>query len=385
MHSPTCLHESSQTPLSLLSPNYIVSVLKQTTRKHKHRSVRSICTDLRLSLWCCSLHALEISSALSCRISWNAISPGWNPLKLMDMLLREIPLGMRFYFQRFTFENTKWFSCNCVILKWKEGMGDLRTGLSSPVTKYRQVKTFIYTWNMGENRYYCSALKISSQIDLFGWNGRILFFTIWSKATITFREAPKWERLVLYLRLRCCISAATPIPICTPCFRKEKAEDVNTNEVRGGFPLVLASFMSRQWLHWRLSCPPNLSPSLWCQLAAIPRWCQPGLELKMITFFPVNLTSPPFRLDPGLPYPLHDKQAPVLVFFSSWFLRLPSVFILRALCFFLIKLTMLPLFCSLLPPRALFLITINAGAKTKPNLSLTHIVCKGAVMSEVNR
>lgn len=105
----------------------------------------------------------------------------------------------------------------------------------------------------------------------------------------------------------------------------------------------------------------------------------------MITFFPVNLTSPPFRLDPGLPYPLHDKQAPVLVFFSSWFLRLPSVFILRALCFFLIKLTMLPLFCSLLPPRALFLITINAGAKTKPNLSLTHIVCKGAVMSEVNR
>lgn len=53
--------------------------------------------------------------------------------------------------------------------------------------------------------------------------------------------------------------------------------------------------------------------------------------------------------------------------------------------FFLIKLTMLPLFCSLLPPRALFLITINVGAKTKPNLSLTHIVCKGAVMSEVNR
>lgn len=140
---PYCLHESSQTPLSLLSPNYLVSVLKQTTRRHKHWSVRSICTDLRLSSRCCSLHVLEISSATSFRISWNAISPGWNPLKLMDMLLLEIPLGMRFYFQRFTFENTEWFSCNCVILKWKEGMGDLRTGLSSPVTKYRQVKTFI--------------------------------------------------------------------------------------------------------------------------------------------------------------------------------------------------------------------------------------------------
>lgn len=50
--------------------------------------------------------------------------------------------------------------------------------------------------------------------------------------------------------------------------------------------------------------------------------------------------------------------------------------------FFLIKLAMPHLFCSLLLPRALFLITINVGDKTKPNLSPAHIVCKGAVLSE---
>jgi len=47
--------------------------------------------------------------------------------------------------------------------------------------------------------------------------------------------------------------------------------------------------------------------------------------------------------------------------------------------FLLIKLTMPQLFCSLSLLRALFLIAINAGAKTKQNLSLARIVCKKAV------
>lgn len=95
-------------------------------------------TGLRLSLQCCSLHLLEINSAKTSRTSWNVISLGWNLLKLMDMLLLEIPVGLSSSAKVLRTPNYL-----AVILNWRQGMDDLRTGLSSPGTNYWQVKTSI--------------------------------------------------------------------------------------------------------------------------------------------------------------------------------------------------------------------------------------------------
>lgn len=168
-----------QTPLSSLSPNLSIKALKQTSGKHKHRSARKHLPS-QLQGWITALESSPFRGQLS-RDFQNKLEcyfPWGNPLKPMEGLLLEIPVGLKFYFQCLSFENIKWFSCSCVILYWKQGMDDLRTGLSSPDTKY----SLSFKHKAWRKTYYCSAVKMSNLIDLRRgqWSSPIQFLDLTS-------------------------------------------------------------------------------------------------------------------------------------------------------------------------------------------------------------
>lgn len=58
----------------ITKPKFIHTANKSPENVSTDLSEASPYTVLRLSLWCCSLHLLEINPAKTFRISWNVIS-----------------------------------------------------------------------------------------------------------------------------------------------------------------------------------------------------------------------------------------------------------------------------------------------------------------------